>query len=63
VPWELVEGTGTPLMRNAYRPFATKLDPLRETKDLLGSPLPVKLPNLKKDPKISNFKIRLPRKR
>ena len=48
---------------DAYRPFATKLDPLRETKDLLGSPLPVKLPNLKKDPKISNFIIRLPRKR
>jgi hypothetical protein len=43
-------------MRNSYRPFATKLDPLRETKDLFGSPLPAKLPNLKKDPKISNFK-------
>jgi hypothetical protein len=43
-------------MRNAYRPFATKLDPLRATKDLLGSPLPVKLQKLKKEPKISNFK-------
>jgi hypothetical protein len=45
-------------MRNSYRAFATTLDHLRETKDLWAPPLPAELPNLKKDPKISNFKNR-----